>query len=1452
MNGPKKKDGQTICFWFFTSKVCFVKRKILYEGEEVRLLITAEQLEESIPLILRVFKREEGYLINQKEIRSGGYFFPDRPKQQKVLVVLIEEEEQINACGKLILEGNCEIAIGARFRNAIFYEYASFVEEERLRICRKQDGKLILTPCFGEQSLPVYHNYRAICNDVVLNVGDSITFLGLSVLVLPEVLICYSFFGDLRLAERNRFLPPILPKEKMNMQLQTVEEISVSEGNFKEEELEPELPQAPQRENGQPFFLSVGPSATVVLPVLLMAFLASSNGSGGYYKATIAMTVASAVLSIFWGMMQHGYRKHTFRKQEKRRREDYRAYLQSARTYLEQCMAENRKFLLERYPHYSEFLPKSNGRIKVLRTRFGEKENCRLLRLGTGDIPSPVKLKYSRKNNGLCSDVLADEAYKLEEDYGVLENVPVGISPAEHTLIGFVGDEAYEILAQLLVQLVAGFDERTLKIIYFYHKEHPKELELAQCLRWTPHIWTTDKKNRMIAGDEKEAGELLPLMQGIFTEDGGTKEQMRYVFVVANEELIQGENQINLEKAEAGRQCILYVGKRKEEIPAWADCMLLEQQNEMVWYRDGISESRRINWDRCQVKDAEDYMRHLAAADDGERGQTGMPDRVSFLELFGCSVVEELNCKVVWRESNTARRMRVPIGKGEGGRLVFLDIHEKFHGPHGLIAGTTGAGKSELLQTYLLSLAVSFSPEDVNFFVIDYKGGGMGEALRGLPHCSGVISNLSGGQIKRALLSIKSENTRRQQMLGNRMLSHVEEYRQLYREGKCTEPMPHLLLVIDEFAELKKEEPEFMQEIISLSQVGRSLGVHLLLATQKPAGCVDDKIWSNTRFRLCLRVAEKQDSMDMLHRPDAAYLTMAGRGYLQVGNDELFVPFQTGYSKAAYEEGKECRGQSALLSMTGQRSVLNSGEKEKKPRQLESVIKYVSETSERLGYVKARELWMPELPGMWVAEHRERTTWKGICLGICDDPARQRQFPVLYQQEREGHLCLCGAPATGKSVFLQSFLWQLCEKHTPRTAQFVLAGAEAAAVRCFAGMPHCLGYMTKKKEAECFFYHLKQFFIRRKELLGGIGFAQYQRKQSKEISTLYLVIDNYAAFRQMTEDVYEEFIEKIAAEGVNYGIYLVITAAGCGSGEIPARLFEKIKTTMTLEMSDRVLYGDVLRRYRFDVLPKEGIRGRGLCRMEERILEFQMPLMESSDDYERIELAEQKGVELRKEYPDMADMYFPYLPEHGGAELLWERFMQEKNVQKQDEKRRMGQKRAWVEIPMGYVKESGMTQSLYLQQTDAFVITGAQGCGKGQVLRQLLYSIDRMGKKTALYEGGALYGDGKAYEEAEVLGIGDIKEFVQKVPFCEPQKLIIVVLSFEEELQLIGTQWYEWLAKSAVGICMGGCPGNQRILSFRDLGYEQMNRPLPYGYGYLKVKAGTDTKTIMIPIEKKE
>ena len=213
------------------------------------------------------------------------------------------------------------------------------------------------------------------------------------------------------------------------------------------------------------------------------------------------------------------------------------------------------------------------------------------------------------------------------------------------------------------------------------------------------------------------------------------------------------------------------------------------------------------------------------------------------------------------------------------------------------------------------------------------------------------------------MVSIKSENKRRQRILKECKVNNINDYTRLFNSGSVNEPIPHLLIIIDEFAELKKAEPEFMQELISVGQVGRSLGVHLLLATQKPGGVVDDKIWSNSRFRICLKVQEREDSMDMLHNMDACQITQTGRGYLQVGNNEVYELFQAGWSGALFQQ-EDTEVAACLVQTDGaiyKRRKNAEKNRKKKITQLQAIKQYIIRFAKEKEYQEGRKLWLEPL-----------------------------------------------------------------------------------------------------------------------------------------------------------------------------------------------------------------------------------------------------------------------------------------------------------------------------------------------------------------------------------------------------------------------------------------------------------------------------------------------------------
>lgn len=713
------------------------------------------------------------------------------------------------------------------------------------------------------------------------------------------------------------------------------------------EPVEIEAPPGLRQEAKRPVLLTIGPSLTMAIPMLLgsgMAIISTrmNAGAGSAFMYTGLITaVSSALIGVCWAIANIRYEKKRSREEELHRFEAYGEYLIKCSTKIREKYDRNTEHMKKMYSAAADCCG-YNENTPWLWNRNSSHGDYLTYRLGLGNVPFQAPIQVPKERFTMLNDSLSEKPMLIKKSYEMLQDVPVCIDLLEHRLVGIIGGEGKqggrEVLYNLAVQAAVSNCYTDLKMIFIYDEKEEEE-GTFRFAKWFPHVWSEDKKIRFVAGNKREANDVLYELTNVLrvraenAQAYGKKSIPKpyYLLFAVSPELLEGElisSYIFKNEEHMGLTTVLLV-ENYEDLPNACNYVIEKSDAFQGMYAvtDNLEERIPIRYDSVAEEQVEYLARTLSNLEVNEEEQGGeMPVSLSFFELYGISHPSQLQAETRWRKSRTYDSMKALIGQKGGGAPCYLDVHEKYHGPHGLVAGTTGSGKSETLQTYLLSLAIAFSPEDVGFFLIDYKGGGMANLFDGLPHVLGQISNLSGSQVRRAMVSIKSENQRRQRIFNEYGVNNINLYTRLYKNKEAKLPIPHLFIVIDEFAELKREEPEFMKELISVAQVGRSLGVHLILATQKPSGTVDDNIWSNSKFRLCLRVQDRQDSNDMLHRPDAAYITQAGRCYLQVGNDELFELFQSGYSGAVYDEAAgEVRTDIArMINTTGRAALIGS------------------------------------------------------------------------------------------------------------------------------------------------------------------------------------------------------------------------------------------------------------------------------------------------------------------------------------------------------------------------------------------------------------------------------------------------------------------------------------------------------------------------------------------------
>ncbi|MCC8168336.1 MAG: type VII secretion protein EssC, partial [Clostridiales bacterium] len=1110
----------------------------------------------------------------------------------------------------------------------------------------------------------------------------------------------------------------------------------------------------------KPLLMVIGPSFTMALPMMLGSAMViismTMNGSGAsaYMFTGIITAIGAAVMGVIWALTNLKYEKQVRQEERDQRYNAYGNYLIEIADTLRGYYESNRRAMNETYIHAENCCRYDANTVELWNRNIGHKDFL-AVRLGIGSLPFQAEISIPKKRFELYTDELMDKPAQIKDNYSTLYDVPVCIDLLEKNLIGVVGGAgmagARQVLQDIVAQIAVNNCYTEVKMAFLYEKRTEADELFWEFARWLPHVWTAGRKQRMVAENKAQISDVCCelasiLRQRVEESDNRSKghPMPHYVLFVENPKLLEGEllAKYALDPSPEYGLTTVLLAANYEDLPNGCEDIIQNDGFASSFYNlaANSTDAVQVRFDSVPYGQLEQLARRLADIEVPESAGTGeIPESIDFMEMHGVRTLDELGVSERWAKNRTYESLKALIGKKGGGVDCYLDIHEKFHGPHGLVAGTTGSGKSETLQTYMLSLAVNFSPYDIGFFIIDFKGGGMANLFSNLPHLIGQISNLSGNQVHRAMISIKSEIKRRQRAFGENNVNNINLYTRLYKNGEVAHPIPHLFIIIDEFAELKREEPDFMKELISVAQVGRSLGVHLILATQKPSGTVDDNIWSNSKFRLCLRVQDRQDSQDMLHKPDAAYITQAGRGYLQVGNDEIFEEFQSGYSGAVYDS--ESMGQGVIATMlttTGKEALVGGRMKKKhsalstagmkKRTQLEAVVDYLSEVARENRYEESMALWLPVLPRSLPWENVSGTkavnymqSWGNASgkwslsavIGLYDDPENQQQEPFEINLGENGHYAVCGMVVSGKSTLLQTFAYAMMLKYSPREVNFYLLDFSSRMLSCFEAAPHVGGVVNddNPERLRKFMHMLEGMMDERKKILKGGNYQQYVQANGITMPAIVVVIDNYAGFREKTDDAYEAVINRLSREGVGYGIFWVVSSGGFGSAEIPNRIGTNIRNVVALDMGDRFKFADTLRVTRVEIMPEIDVKGRGLGIVGGRVLEFQTAVAsDAGDDYKRSEYIDGICKDMAQHWNGTKAKRIPEIPEK--PMLL--------SYADTDEYRAMIE--GSEALPAGYYFTDASYYGVSLRNTYCYTISGKPRTGKTNYLKNLIYA----------------------------------------------------------------------------------------------------------------------------------
>ena len=1153
-----------------------------------------------------------------------------------------------------------EITIGNDSIANINYNYP-LVSKQQAKLIYSQ-GKWIVQDLNSRYG--TYANNFAI-STANLEYGDIVFIMGLKIIVMKDMIIINNI-GNLV-----SYDPSVFAEEYSLIQRQTEMDNPDEEviEFYKEDDyfyraprfktkIEPaniniDSPPGKTAEDKTPLIYTIGPMMSMAMMTATSGVTALNSVLEGKSDfKDVAPTILSSVVMmstmLLWPMLSKAYQRKQTKKNEALRQKKYTEYVNSKRTEIQMEMKTQRQILIDNYLPLQETKEIIYSKKRNLWEREIDQSDFLDLRLGIGSKDLEGTVNFPQEHFTLTEDNLLKEVYKLGAESRLLENVPLSLSFVDNNITAIIGNAAnkQQFIDGLILQMLAYHSYDDLKLVILTNEKNSPKWEH---LKIAPHCWNNEKSARYYASTLDEAKEIsLVLEQELqarkYKDVNGNRElndsdyrkyKPYYVLITDDYKLVRD---VEIVKDVAGLTInvgfsLIVISPRLVNIPNECKTFIsIGDKKSGVFENELVSNKQKeFVADIDQNLNMYDCCKFLANIPiDIEKESQSLPKSVTFLEMYNVGMVEQLNILNRWKSNDPTKSLQAPVGFDKSRELFKLDLHEKAHGPHGLIAGMTGSGKSEFIISYILSMALNYHPYEVSFVLIDYKGGGLTGAFENketgikLPHLAGTITNLDVVEINRSLASIQSELRKRQRLFNiardklNESTIDIYKYQSLYRKGLVDRPISHLFIISDEFAELKDQQPDFMDQLISTARIGRSLGVHLILATQKPAGVVNDQIWSNSKFRVCLKVQDKSDSMDMIKCPDAASLKQAGRFYLQVGYNELFAQGQAAWAGAQYyptEKRKKKIDQSiTIVDNTGNVvKTLDNKQNEiqvtSKGEEITSIIKYIIEEAKQ-EKIEIEQLWLDRIPNViYTEELKTKYNYQPIknsinpILGEYDDPDNQRQSLFTMPISNGGNAIVFGAAGSGKELMLTSIIYSSITSHDSKEINYYILDFGAETLTMFKNAPH-VGEVLLSGESEKIGNLIKMIMQmteeRKKMFLDYNGsYDFYINHGGKQIPLIVIVINNIEGFMEIYPD-YEDIIGQLTRECPKYGISFIVSTSGPNT--MRYRLRQNFAQNIVLQFNDSSDYASVIPGVRKKEPSKNF--GRGLIALD-GIYEFQ-------------------------------------------------------------------------------------------------------------------------------------------------------------------------------------------------------------------------------------------------------
>jgi DNA segregation ATPase FtsK/SpoIIIE, S-DNA-T family len=901
-----------------------------------------------------------------------------------------------------------------------------------------------------------------------------------------------------------------------------------------------------------------------------------------------------------------------------RTRKRYVAHLELARAQAAEAAAAQRDALEACFPD-PEALRLVAARGEGLWERRPSDTDFASVRLGRGRVAAACPVQVSRDEGPLAEadPDLADAADRVLAETATLSSVPIVLPLGRLGSVAVVGEpDRSRALASAWLAGLATFHA-------------PAELRIAglvplsavrtwNWLKWLPHTRDPEagegmgRATRAVTADpaafaiaiETLARRRLEILRrrtdaaGLLAAPpaqpapGRPEQQIEHVIVVVDG-YRPGEGPPALETLMAAASSVsmtfIVLVRTAAEVPAACGARVEWTSAHTARYVESGPQGRveaEVVPDRLSPGPATQLARTLAplALRAGEAG-ADLADPVRLVELLGADEAAQLDLRSGWLSLGAlahglpADFLAVPIGRTDDGASLMLDLKEAAAGgmgPHGMLVGATGSGKSELLRSITAAMSARHDPALVNLLLIDFKGGAAFAELAGMPHVAGLVTNLADdlSLVDRMQLALAGELARRQEALrlaGN--LGSIADYQAARAAGAQLSPLPYLLVVVDEFGELLAAKPDFLDTFLTVARLGRSLGVHLLLATQRLDEGRIRGLEPHLRYRLCLRTFTAEESRAVLGSADAFELpSLPGLGYLKVDADKTrFKAAICGTERPTSLLDDEQAGRAGAATMLRSLSLGGSVSAEgqapapvRRADDLQVLVELANESTD----VRAREIWTAPLPGeLTLGGLRELLADRGpdpegaVAVALADLPELQSKAAVTYRPHGSGgNLGIAGAPRTGKSTFLQALVLALADTADPGHRQFYCLDLGGGSLFELSGLPH-VGAVIGRGEAE----GAARLFRELRALLDERAGLRQSGARTAGWPDVFLVVDNVGQLRQSAPDLEPELTE-LATAGLPFGVHVLLSANRWL--DIRPQLLDALGTRWELHLAD--------------------------------------------------------------------------------------------------------------------------------------------------------------------------------------------------------------------------------------------------------------------------------------------